>query len=259
MEKEYLFDGSYYSKNDILTMIRYYQQHHPHISQDTWYNILLNTDVNQINKSCQTNKLTSQICHNKQFWLDYWKKQGVPKSVFNLPESQKDWYKLYKITIIVNKLINLFINEHELTKEWIDVMINFYEYSDFDVTKLLPYITDEIINLDNEMKENEDLDRKIIIRLFENDDIVLQYYYEDFNGNTIDNISKEINFTILTDFLIRLFYYYPLINIEDGNGWSYTSGLSIIKLHNGSKLNKVLYYRVNYLKQHDIENNILYL
>lgn len=267
MESSYFLDGQYYSKQDLLTMIHYYKQHHIDIPQDTWYNILLNTDVNQIKKSCTTNQMTNKICHDKQFLFDYWSHQGIPKSVFDLPQTQSDWHKLYKITDIVDFLVKLFLSEYQTKKWWTDMIIDFDEYTDFNVIQLLPELTKEInqfekdinniiINLDQE--EQRYVDRNLYIRLFEHDnDIILVYDYEDGDGETIDAITQELTMDMLVDFLIRLFYYYPLITLCDRHGWSYTSSSSIE--HRGG-MNDIGYkMRAQLLKQHNIESKVLSL
>jgi hypothetical protein len=232
------------------------------LPQDIWYNILLNTDVHQINKSCQTNRSTSLVCRKPQFWVAYWKLWGIPLSVFDLPQKRSDWFKLHKITTVVNHLTQLFIIEHEL-RHWVNVFIYFYEYPSVDVTKLLPVVSNTIRQFDEKMDEHSDsedgeIERKIDIRLFEDDDdIVLQYYYENGNGDTVDEISFDLSMDTMIDFLIRLLYYYPKLEIVDGNGWSYTSYTSIIKSTKGTGLgSNILSRRIKFLKEHNIENDV---
>ena len=53
MEKVYLFNNKYYSEQDILTMISFYEQHHFDIVEAQWYNILLNTNEDDLPNFCK--------------------------------------------------------------------------------------------------------------------------------------------------------------------------------------------------------------
>jgi hypothetical protein len=152
--------------------------------------------------------------------------------------------------------------------DWIDIYIYFYEYlDDFDISKLLPSIAKDVEQLDEKMMvyksnldEDELIERKIHIRLFEEGiDDSLQYYYEDDHGDTIDGVSLDLTLDIIIDFLIRLIYNYPRVEIDDGDGWSYVSPTSIQSLHGNDKINKLLTHRIQFLEQYDIENKILSL
>jgi hypothetical protein len=127
------------------------------------------------------------------------------------------------------------------------------------VSLLLPQFVNEINQFDmnmnnyiNDLDEDEKfIDIIIDIRLFNNDDIMLTYYYEDAYNQVIDSFSQELTMDMLTYFLIRLLYYYPHIDMRDDHNWSY--------LHVYKTNNKILTARNQFIKQHDIDNKILSL
>jgi hypothetical protein len=134
MEKVYLFNNKYYSEQDILTMISFYEQYHFDIVEAQWYNILLNANIYDLPNLCKTNKLTYDICQQKQFWNE----KGLPQSVFNLSARVSDRVKLIKITKIVDLLITLFNNDIQ-TDEGIYITFDRYNHLP-DVQFLLPLL-----------------------------------------------------------------------------------------------------------------------
>ena len=220
-------DNVVYDIDQLRYIIQFYKLHNFNIDEQQWYNILLQSNADDLSNICYTNKMTKQICDNKQFWVD----KGLSLDKINISSKISDRIKLLKINDLVNNLIQLFIDEYKITKYFIGLFIYFIDEINPDVKQLLPFLTYEITQLDQRIEEyietlsDEDeigqIEQKIYIRLFENNDITLHYYYEDINGDEIDLIDSGLTMEQLKDFLIRLFFYHSRIDIQDDNNNSY--------------------------------------
>lgn len=69
-------------------------------AEDSWYNILLNTNIKNINNTCLINKNTINICKNKQFWLDKFSHDNLPYLIKKFP------INITKILIEYEKIYN---------------------------------------------------------------------------------------------------------------------------------------------------------
>lgn len=196
---------------------------------------------------CKTNKLTNDICQQKQFWYE----KGLPQSVFNLSSKISDRVKLIKITKIIDLLITLFNNDRQIDE---GIYITFYHYDHLPhVQFLLPLLINEINQLDDEMSQLYDFDDiEKHIKILYKEDIILEYYYEDDEGFKIDEIKTTLTRDQFKDFLIRLFFYYPQVEIEDDACFSYLND-------NRLPSNKVLNDRKTFLQTHHISYKINHL
>ena len=65
-----------YSEEELIKIINYYESQHPYVSpqdlfnQDMLYNIMLNSDIQDINQMCQLNIIANNICNSKMFWKE---------------------------------------------------------------------------------------------------------------------------------------------------------------------------------------------
>lgn len=226
------------------------------IHEEQWYNILLNTDLDYLKTTCLTNKKTKEICENNQFWID----KGLPIDMINLSHKIIDRIKLVKIKNIVDDLIQLFYNE--LTKEGVYIFI-FDDNDKQDVNKLLPFWLHDIQQLDNEInllkesssnEEDYNMTSKFLIKLFENC-IILQYGYDCFNTDIIGLLEKEVTMNQLKNFLIRLLFYNPYVNINDIYGYSFIWTKDFVNYKN----KKLLTDRYNYSLKHDLSHRLINL
>jgi hypothetical protein len=109
--------------------------------------------------------------------------------------------------------------------------------------------------LDDEMSQLYDFDNiEKHIKILYEEDIILEYYYEDAEGFKINELKTTLTRDAFKDFLIRLFFYYPQVQIKDDACWSY---LNYNQLPLGE--NKVLNDRKKFLQRHNIQYKINHL
>jgi hypothetical protein len=79
-----------------------------------WYNILIQSNLDDLQYNCMTNTITKFICYNKNFWFNKAALYGVPPQFFNLPHTPADWIRLIKIHKQSDILLQAMLREFKM-------------------------------------------------------------------------------------------------------------------------------------------------
>ncbi len=162
---------------------------------DLYYEILLNSDIEDIDNLCMINKSFNNICQSKYFWIDKFNKDKLP--LIKKHNKTVDWVIEYKkVLYVINRVNNVLmdLNNHDKT------IIN------------LKYVKQDISFLyDNNHIENY-LPYDLIIT-FKNNEYFMEYrevhsanrYAARYYNNNPTTI-KILNENEIKDLLIKLFY-----------------------------------------------------
>lgn len=168
--------------------------------EDLWYNILLQSHVDDLQSYCMTNTISNKICHNKHFWYDYAILHHISEQFFNLPQKPSDWIKLIKINNQVHLLLKVIVREFELELDNYIVIKN----GEFDKISfsLLPFLG---FDFDISFLGIHKSDNSITLNTFKNH----IHYHKTTDLN-------EIKFLLIT-----LMYHYPDLIIRDEGHYSF--------------------------------------
>ena len=98
------------------------------IIDDLLYQILLQTDINDMENVCLINKNTIKICHNVHFWIDKLNKDHINYDL-PLPTNLNDiiqYYKIKKAIPITQSIINTYHRKYHI----------YIEFDNFDIQQL---------------------------------------------------------------------------------------------------------------------------
>lgn len=211
------------------------------------FNILLNTDINQLQNQCMINKDTYNICHTPFFWKSYFNHYGL---FFNLedeyyPNSIKDWIYYYNYIKGLYKRANtiLLVQRVEHYKHFIIIPthinviqnnIDFDEFMPFqnEMNKYLHDIEDQLI--DKELTSTN-----IYILGFDDNHYKVEYRIE-YNNQIFPMILKMNRHHVLT-LISQSLYYNLYVNDENNQGYELNNS-------NTPYLRRVIIETINLLK-----------
>ena len=183
---------------------------------DIWYNILLNSDINDINKII--NKTTVKIIHDKQFWIDKFKHDHLP-----LLTMSNDMIKEYNKTLLAHQAAILFKNVlNNAVNPQIYMTGYYFEEMNWLPNVILEHIesTGDIdlvfnaflyINVRPEYSIQFDLSREPI-----------EWDVDESLGEHYETTIVKLNNKEFILFLTKLFYYVPDVELMvDGKYYSY--------------------------------------
>lgn len=204
--------------------------------QDVWYNILLQSDIDDLKHFCITNTNTKNICYDKRFWFEKALLHHVPEQFLNLPQKPSDWIKLLTINEETDILLQVILREFELENI---ITISTGPYGKIS-HELLPFL-----------KMNFDLTfigiSKDYDKIYLDTEVLVNDDYQRY--------SKVTHVYEIKDLLIILMYHYPQLEIVDETGHSFF----LIPLKHDLdryKKNKALHHQ--YLNFLNIDNVTLY-
>ena len=198
----------------------------PKINQDIMFNLLLNSEIDNLKILYQTNKIANQICNNDFFWITKLSHNNIPIIYDEQPNNYIKWVKYYKdiqhTQLKIENIINIVLNEDFD----IDYNILKVRVRDYEILHLLPIdhlLYNKLKNLDLKQSYQD-----LRIKILDDDQYYISYvvYYDMPNDNFYKD---EFIFTITTtkkeilQFLTKILYFCPGINITDKNGDSYIS------------------------------------
>jgi hypothetical protein len=195
--------------------------------KDEWFDILLNTDVNDMQKVCYTNKNTINICTNPYFWQQKFNHDAYPLLSKN-NTSLQDWINEYNAIRRADRLATYLIEL--VTMEYVNKpSINFK----FNITDELMFLPSEMIH---DIKNNDDY----INHIDEPDEIWISFNFFDYcedeecqknhfslnyllmaNDDIIAQISYELSLNDIQKMIRLIFYIYPDIDPFDSFYQSY--------------------------------------
>lgn len=186
---------------------------------DEWFNILLNTDVNDFQKVCYTNKNTINICTNDYFWQQKFIHDDLPL-LSEENTSLQDWINEYndirRADRLATYLIELIMIEH-VNRPFNGETINFK----FNTTDELMFLPSEMIN---DIKNNN----SYINHINDADEIWISFDFFDRCGDqkcqkdhfslhylliADDNLLFQLSYEVSLEYiqkLIRLIFYFYL-------------------------------------------------
>ena len=189
---------------------------------DVWFNILLNTDVNDLQKVCYTNKNTINICTNDYFWIQKFNHDGYPLFSEN-NTSLQDWINEYntirRADRLANYLIKLVTMEH-VNRPFYSKTINF-RFNTTDELRFLPnHLIHDIKNNDAYINHIADADEIwISLDFFDQCENEKCHFSLDYllmaNDNILGQISYELSLDDIQKMIRLIFYFYPDIEPFD--------------------------------------------
>jgi len=85
---------------------------------DIWFNVLLNSNLSDLDNLCSTNKQVYQLCNSPYFWLQKFKVDNSFMNNYQLRDSPYFWLQKFKIVNIpliqYQTNFNSWINEYIL-------------------------------------------------------------------------------------------------------------------------------------------------
>lgn len=194
------------------------------MNEDILFNILLQSNINNIKNYCLLSTISKNICNDKNFWLTKFKIDNIPILYDIIPSTLSQWIKEYTKVLYTQNLSKGLIKvlqEEFLIEQTVTVKIIF-DTND-DIINLLPnHLTNKIINNKNYNNINrEEQVIKIGIDDYDLKDTFLYYTLYDVFANQLINKSIMLPYKQLSDLLFKILYYYPDIDIRDKNNYSF--------------------------------------
>lgn len=188
------------------------------VTDDTMYNILMESSYEDVTRLCSLAKNASMICNQPNFWKDKFEHDNLIV-MNNEPNNWKAEYKkVYNAMYLTEKVIRLAHNKSFLLNK--PTNINF-RFKNKDYTLVLPKSLLNKINSylkDSNLSNSDNIDITLIITNENNtisDKISLSFLIEDDNDDDHLETSSVINYDTLYDTIFKIFYYYPDINVYD--------------------------------------------
>jgi hypothetical protein len=100
------------------------------------FNIMIHTDINNLQHQCLINKETYHICQNKYFWMTYFNQHGLfldkETDENNYPSTFIEWKDLFEYTQDLYKRANmiLLVQQVEEYKHYIVIPSHIYNIQD---------------------------------------------------------------------------------------------------------------------------------
>lgn len=113
------FNNIVYSKDDLIKMINYYNQHHiklPQLNNDIYKEIILRCHIKMFKNLSLINKLFYHIINNKELWKEQLKLYNFPLINLDPVKNIRHWREQYSLLneykSLVNKLLNYMIKNN---------------------------------------------------------------------------------------------------------------------------------------------------
>ena len=235
-----------------------------YINTDMWFNILLNSNIDDVASSCVTNKTATIVCNNGDFWKQYFEQYNIPYLLSNDPASSA-WLKDYTSWCIkfgedcaIEKPTNYveWIKEYNkliTAQDKATMVIDAVKYEmicgkemelkldRWDESSFIPsWIIDNNISTKYITIYDMSIDSKGRLYIGYNFIINPDRYLDNLNSR---HIRKPLTNT--HDILTKIFYYNPNINIQDRyDGSSYVE----YYINKNPKLSKKLIQRLDTLE-----------
>lgn len=84
------------------------------LNEDIWREILLDSDINNLQNNCRLNKITFKICQRREFWVHYFNNHHIPLMFKVEPTTPLQWIKMF---MALNYIINNYIKEGWITEK----------------------------------------------------------------------------------------------------------------------------------------------
>lgn len=172
------------------------------INEDTCYNILLQSNVENISNLCYINKTCYKSC-NDNFWINKIK-HDFNISVTIKPENITKWIFLYNQ---IKKVYDI-LEGNRITRI-IHLKFNVMDDVLYRIAFIFP---PSDINFIYMGEDYDNITDQLIRITYENDLVNIQY--TEVGKNDYYTINTKIDKIKLTDILIILFYYFPNTNIS---------------------------------------------
>ena len=189
------------------------------LMKDEMYAIMINADYETIKHLCLTNKTGADICNDEFFWktklnMDY-------PDIDVVSNWKKEYYKLNKAYKDVEKTIEIFYEEAKDLDDDTEVIMLMYLDKSVDIESIIPKYKKNIDEMLMDPDNKNYINYVLLIGMNKNNIINLTMLIEDIDGDQLDSFDETINIKDLMDILFKVLYYYPEINIEDIDEFSY--------------------------------------
>lgn len=173
--------------------------------KDVWYNVLLNSHIDDFKNLCFVNKLTVDICNDKHFWSEKFAKDNLwlPESfIKNMVKVYKNisYYKIKSIKIIKdvdNASIQMI--EHHL--------IPFRIFKHFPTEIVNQFLMNKDIEYNNQFYLVLEIDK--VLNQFNISYQMLKKNHDKYSNESYNIITVKITYDELILYLVKLLYWDP--------------------------------------------------
>jgi hypothetical protein len=230
----YTIKNKTYTEDELIHMIEFFNKHHQvnELPKETWEEILLRTNVNDLEQACLTNKITNKICHNINFWKQLFNQYQIPFWVDpSLVKSISDWVNIINKLLYSKKYAYMLIDllkylQKNNVHDFFDIMYTNSNIGDMD--KVLINYQQDLVKMKNEYNQldNQDDADFVLDFRYENGEYSFNYTLQDEDGDAIEGIYEDkLTKDDMIDLLMKWFYYVYITpeetNLVDGSGFSY--------------------------------------
>lgn len=182
-----------YKEYDLFTAPRVKYNHFLTHLEDIDYQILMHIPIEQLMSLCQTDKYTSALCNNRQFWINRIVHDELVMPDAYLLERYTQWFKIYKFLDSITSHIHgtlVFINREKdikiLTKHYPDINnilipIDRYDSGQFTISQDCTY--DPYIPIPNQYCVYQDFSKKAIV----DKQTVVNFLFEGLMDHYLDH------------------------------------------------------------------------
>ena len=190
------------------------------LNDDTWLNILLQSDMETLKTSCSLNKTTDKLCHDVGFWKLKFEQDGLffPKPQKSLKKWILEYTKVKNAVDVATKLVNYILDKKANYFNIISVVDD-----DYDINKI-DWLTPKLNNAIQKSQDQQDRSLTYNVEEFS-----ISHFYTpiDRYGNELDkdgNIVDHADYLEFKDivtkeefiiYLAKLFYYFPKVYITN--------------------------------------------
>jgi hypothetical protein len=176
------------------------------LNDDLYYQILLNSNINDIQHFYKINKHYYQFLCSYGFWMDKFNHDGLPLLIYQQLKTPDDWIKEYKyIQYCQNNAYNIF-KIHNIIYE--NIIYLYCDESEYNLLfSLLPLFEEKNHHLFN-------INNDISIKLYIIKNNQHYYYIKLTNIDTMMNQTFKINGNVIV-LLTKLIYYISSLYLED--------------------------------------------
>lgn len=194
-----LYNQNYVDDNNIIKM-----------NEDNLYQVMLNADIDSLNRLCQTTRKSRDICTNLHFWKQKYLHQ-LPVLYSDEPTTVNEWKKEYKkvynIIKLINKILNLISKNEIYSRD--HLKINMLFNNDEPILYLIPSII--LLNMNDDYVNYEDDYTFLKMEIDYNAQKNSYTWSYDMIGDHDDSLyydEVEINHQEVIEIMINVLYNY---------------------------------------------------
>lgn len=198
-------------------------------NKDIWYNILLNSNIKELDYLCYTNKDSIDICSDKQFWLDKFLNDNLPYlvKVFpkNISKMINEYEKIYTAQSTAIKLTNSILRDDKYQNTQLQITENNLR----KMSWLPAEIVKQLKSIPRNKWKNIDFNSFLYFNINKNPksfNITFELSREDIKWDDEEASEEELEITTVNLskdefilYLTKLFYTQPQVEIYMDDDW----------------------------------------